>query len=1258
MSNLISIPVASVTALTAERAVEIMRALLRSECAYAKLSPSALTISSRLTTADGGIDAKIDASSESDVPSDCIFRPGLAGFQIKSGTAFKPWTKSSIRAELLNDRGDLCPEVERLVRRGGAYTLICTGHDLTPEQRNDSRDEIALVLMEMGFDKHGDLVDVIGASQLAEFAERYPGVASLLAIDPIQEAWVFEEWRHDAHMANAFEESPEQSRLIAQIRAGLMGETKHIRVLGDPGLGKTRIVLEAVKDENIAPYVLYIQNGALFGQTRLFRQLLRSGYDKPLVLVLDDLSESELSDIWRHLKPRCGSLKIVSLDHGRDETHDIDIERVHAPRLPDETIKKILESRVGESSELDRWVAICEGSPRVAQAVADNLYANPDDLLKPPATVPIWTRFLHGYSGRNDSSARQVNCVSQHLALFNRFGYEAPVGDEALYIFALVQKVDPTIGWARFQEIIQNLRARRVLQGSKTLFFVPKALHIYLWKKYWENYGRGFDFIQIFAAMPVSLHIWFMSMFKYAEGEATSHIIGDILKTDGVFSQRASLTSEKGARFLSILAEADPAAVLRLLESTVGKWTDQQLLEFKDNRQNIVWALEKIAVWSPLTVRAIHVLSRFAVNENADYSNNATGTLTGLFRIGPEEAATESTPDARLPAMLRLLRASGDAERLLGLKAMDAALDSRGMGFRIVGPEYQGLKQRAKLWIPTTYGEWWQAKHIYFQALVNETRNWPSSLCAEVCQALLEAVEQQIRTPHCTDLAFQVLNILVEDSAMSPERLNHFFWHWREYMDDGEHSEITRRLRSIEKRYTQRDLVSRFRRYVIDIDWMEWDDDFREQRDKPRNRSKNLVNALARRIARHPELFGQIQHLIFPEKNAPALWHFGQQLALNDPERAVLPALIRVALETKHQVCLHGYLSEVRIGDLLFYTATVSAFLSTERSSWLGVSITLRSDYDDELFVQCLDALDKRWVKPVQFQMLRFGKAINAVRLDRTSRLLDQLMGDDSQEARTLLIELLDLMPFDGSSPFNADFVFRAVSQSIPGEDHGDVMRGYHWKNVCQKLIKWNESQALPLLESLLDRMNKAYSLSYDSNVSPIANELVQTDPVGAWNIVKTHLEKALPKWRMDLLNWLKGGLSGFHDEQPKGSVVYFPLASVIEWIEEDPEPRSVLMAHAVPGTLDDEQGGRLTRELLSRYGLFKGVQNGISATFHSGGWSGPTSAYLKKKREKLRRWLAAGCGDLVARWIEQEIEDLDRRIVHEEIDEERSRFD
>ena len=1058
-------------------------------------------------------------------------------------------------------------------------------------------------------------------------------------------------------MTNALEVSVEQEQTIERIRVGLRGEVKHIRILGEPGLGKTRIVLEAVKDPDLAPYVLYMQHGSMFGQTKLFRQLLKNVWSKPLVLVLDELPESEMSDIWRHLKPRCSSLKIVSMDHGRDETHDEEIVRINAPRLSDETIKKILMNRIGESRELDRWVKICEGSPRVAQAVADNLYSNPGDLLRPPATVPIWARFLHGYGARDDNDARQLDCVTQHLALFSRFGYEDPVSHEARYIAELVQVVDPTIGWARFQEIVQSLRARRVLQGSRTLFFVPKALHIYLWKQFWERYGRGFDFVQTLNSMPESLHTWFLNMFRFAEGTATAHVVEDILKHDGIFSDPSMLTSAHGSQFVSTLAEANPSSVLRLLESTIGVWTEQELLDFDENRQNIVWALEKIAVWQPFTVRAMKMLIRLAIHENASFSNNSTGTLVGLFQIGQEAAVTEASPEARLPALLALLHASSDVERRLGLQAADAALKSHGLGFRVVGPEFQGLKERAKLWIPPTYGDWWQAYLLYFQTLLDETRDWPPSLRPEVCTTLLNAVEQQILTPPCTELAFQVLETLINDPAMSPSELNRFFWHWREYREKGD-QEVAARLRSIALRYTRRDLTSRVQRYVIDVDWMEWDEDFRERHEKPRNRAKRLVDALAKRVARTPEKFREIEHLLAPSGGTPSLWRFGEQLALNDRTRALLPSLVRITQMSRHEVCLHGYLSSVSKIDPTFYHSWLKGVLEDAENAWLGTTITLRSDYVDDLFVLCLEALEKRWVEPSMFTMLGYGKAIEAIPSERLRCLFQLLDQISTPESLHLIIGFIDSMNFDDAFPCGSEFVYGIVIRTIPEEGRHDQMRGYHWNKVCLKLVKWDPDRAMPLLDAVLTAMGENYRLSYDSDVVPLLNELVQIDRGAAWEVVRAQFEKSLPQWRSDLFSWLKGGLRSFDEDEKVGAIADLPMSEIIEWIEQDVDRRASLMAHAAPGTLDDVNGGELTRELLARYQNIEGVCSGISATFHSGGWSGLASVYLKRKREKMRHWLTVGYPHEVVQWIEAEVEYLDRRIEHEEIDEERSRFD
>jgi len=1258
MSQLISVPVSTVVSLTAERAVELMTGILKAEANYAKLNPAVVTISSRLTVADGGIDAEVDVPPDAQIPSDCFFAAGLTGVQLKSGTSFKPWTESSIRGELINSKGQLFPEVARLTERRGRYVVVCTGHDLTPQQRNDACERIASVLESAGVSDYRNLVDVLGASQLSNFAERYPGIAAHLTYDSIQEAWVLDEWDRDAHVANSFQPAPAQADLIDQVRAGIEGSAKHIRLLGEPGLGKTRLVLEALRVPHIAPSVLYLCHGSKFGQTALFRQLLRACWMKPLVLVLDDLSEPEMFDIWRHLKTRCGAMKLITLDHGHDESHDNEILRLKVPRLPDETIRSILAGQVGESQGLDRWVAICEGSPRVAHAVAENLHANPTDLLRPPATVPLWSRFLHGYGVQEDAASRQVDCVAHHLALFSRFGFEDPVSDEAAYIAQLIHKVDPTIGWARFQEIVQSLRARRVLQGSRTLFFVPKALHIFLWKQFWTRYGRGFDFVATFESMPPSLHAWFLNKFRFAGGKDTAFVVDEILKPDGVFSNRDMLTSSTGSRFLSTLAEANSAAVLRLLESTIGKWADGDLSEFKSDRQNIVWALEKIAVWPLLTVRALSLLARLAVNENANFSNNSTGTLVSLFRIGPEAAATEASPEQRLPALLALLRGSSDAERLLGLKALGSALDTRGMGFRTVGPEYQGLQERAKLWIPATYGDWWQAHLLYFQTLIDETANWPAALRPQACSALLEAVDHQIRIPPCTELAFQMLEKLASDSAMAPSQLNKFFWHWLEYREDAQPREVAVRIRRLARRYARRDLASRFQRYVLDVDWLEWEEEYRDRRDKPPSHAKVLVTALARRIAANPHRLSEISHLLAPKSHTPALWNFGEQLAASDKERALLPLLTGIARSSAHGTCLHGYLTGVKAQSMGQYELWVMDMLRSSDTASLGAEMTLRSAYTETAFNRCLEALEAKWIEPALFGALQFGRALDSVPTGQAELLFRLIRERETPEALELLIGLLDSISSDRPLPCGPDFAFAVALQAIPGSRHPRQSFGFNWKRVCSRLVKSNAELAAPLLDAILTAMGEDYSLSYDHDIEALSKELVGIDPEHAWQVIAKQFEATLPKWRSDVYDWLKGGIHSFSEGVQRGPVADLPVSSILSWIERDPFERAALIAHAALPTLDDESGGSLTRQLLALYGHIDGVRSGISASFHSGSWTGPTSQHLKRQRDILRRWLAAGFEFQVAQWVEHEIELIDRAIQREEISEERDQFE
>ncbi|MHB9118728.1 MAG: hypothetical protein ACYC2R_10700 [Burkholderiales bacterium] len=893
--------------LGAEAAITRFRELLLCEARYVGLRPDAVTISANLYVSDGGIDAQVESNLT--LPEDSFIRHGKTGFQLKTGTSFKPWQQSTLKSELLSHAGELTSEVRRTLEADGHYFLVCFGLDLTPEQRNDSREQIVTLFAGFGFLDTGARIEVLGQSQIAAYVERYPSLRLSIMGGSHEDFLSVSEWSKHAHMSNELVLSEDQEKLVEQIREKLRGDAKHLRVLGEPGIGKTRLVLEAVSAEDISPITLYVDHGERFARTQLFRELLRADSKFPLVLVLDELSEREMSEIWGHLKNRSGSLKFISIDHALDRSRDSEIERISAPRLPDQTVRAILARHVGERTKLDRWVSVCEGSPRVTQAVGENLAANPDDILRSPATVPIWERFLFGYAQHQSDEARQVARVMRHIALFSRFGFEDPVGSEARYIANLVAQADPAITWSRFQEIVQTLRDRRVLQGSRTLFIVPWALHIHLWREYWHWYGNGFDFVGTFEAMPESLHGWFMDMFRYAHDSDAARIVRNILRRDGVFSDRNFLCSAKGASFLSTLAEADSDATLDLIEHTIGSWSREELLTFNTNRQSIVWTLEKIAVWRPTVVRAIRILGKLALAENANFSNNSTGTLLGLFRIGPKAAATEASPEERLPALLEMLRSDDDDFKRMGLKVAKSALTTSGMGFRIVGAEYQGLKERADLWRPKTHDEWWAAYQRYWECLIGETRNCGDNLQGEANSAILAAAEEQLRIVPHRERVLSVIEQVAADPSTDRRRLNHFFIRLLRRNRIENDQFVCFRLRRLAGCLARQSLESRFQRYVLDTTWDEWEDYQLDAELRERTRPKKLLTALAERVTRSDEAFEYLlPRLMTRETETAALYVFGESMAAVDVNNQRLPSLLSFEGTSIKSQCLGGYI--------------------------------------------------------------------------------------------------------------------------------------------------------------------------------------------------------------------------------------------------------------------------------------------------------------------------------------------------------------
>jgi hypothetical protein len=180
-------------------------------------------------------------------------------------------------------------------------------------------------------------------------------------------------------------------------------------------------------------------------------------------------------------------IKLISLYHeyespSRDVIYNSgDVIYISVPSLDASQISSIIQGYGIPKDQADRWSEFCSGSPRVAHVIGQNLKNNRQDIFRSPDTVNIWDRYIVGSDDAASSQVQQRWLVLRHLALFKRFGYGRAVVTEAQAIAAKIRQADPQITWPRFQEIIQTLRARRILQGEHSLYVTPKLLQIKLW---------------------------------------------------------------------------------------------------------------------------------------------------------------------------------------------------------------------------------------------------------------------------------------------------------------------------------------------------------------------------------------------------------------------------------------------------------------------------------------------------------------------------------------------------------------------------------------------------------------------------------------------------------------------------------------------------------------------------------------------------------------------------------------------------------
>ena len=1236
----------------------LLLSMLRCEAIANGLSPKDVVLSLNLNINDGGIDAKVEQSPK----TTGLICKGNTRYQIKTGSGFKPWQPSSLRETLFGkskrvpSKQFLGEEIQRCLDLNGTYVLVTFGHDLTPSQHTKATMHLFELLSACGYSD--PKIAVYGQGQLVGELDKYPSISlELKGLDgdgflPI------EGWKASAQMHDELELGDEQNQLIKNIQESLEGSTiQHVRIIGEPGIGKTRLVLKAVSIDNIAPSVLYVSTGVDFQKSKLFNELLKPEMPRSVTLVVDDCDDIDRSSIWAALKGRDG-IKLITIDHGPEETHDSAMEIYHCPILPDEQIKKILSNYIHQRSDLSNWAEWCSGSPRVAHSVGENLRSNPEDILKSPADVPIWDRFIVGHKVMDSRDAEQHRIVLCHIALFQRFGFEYPVNEEARFIFNEVNRADPTISWARFQTIVRHYRKKRILQGRHTLFIVPKALHIYLWIEFWDRYGFGFEFHAFLERLPVSMKKWFLSLFIYAHSSVPARgVVKNVLSKGGPFDDHDFLVSEIGLRFIRYLSEADPRAALKLLERTIMTWSHEDLLAWRTGRQDIVWALEIISVWKYLFTRAVNVLIPMALAENAQNSNNSKGLLCSLFTIGLGWAPTEAPPSFRYPILKELVISNDARMRELGLELCKQWLETRGRS-RIIGAEYQGLKPAVEFWRPKTYGEMYDEWRRVLRLLCEEIKGFHVSDRNKIVELLAHAAADLIEYEALADEVLDILFELAEDKEINHRPLTQFVILQLNQLRDDLDKKIVKRLGKLDKKLTGTSIWGRTKRYVLDTNWDE-DYSFRGDDYQESSLPTKRVQKLAREYIQDLSIFYEYVPKLLKE-NGHRLHEFGLECGKLTELR--LDDFVMDNVQSGHSEVngkfLGGYLAGIRTQDEGRWETLLRILLNDNLTRDIGAHCVWSSGFTEELIINMISLFKEKKLSASAFQPIAYRREENTISDGLFQQVINTLLERSDDTSINITTQMVQVFYFDKDKKSNLshrkfprELVFEVLTSNTTNNNH-DQRYGFYWNIIARKYLNKYPNQKIDLFRNIMSTKGRISRHGPTKYIANVADEIVKEYPKETWEIV-SEIMLSEAKSRFDLIIWLCDKF-GFHDKTERGAINKMPARDIINWIKEDVENRCWLIQEVLPKTLDEDNGGTLTRLFIEEFCDDDRTANSLSVHFHTGGWSGDESIYLSKKRDAARLWLSDIQSLKIHVWLGKYIDYLSNRIEQCQAQEER----
>ena len=1244
-------------------AVRLFADLLWADAGARGISAS-IDVPSSIYARDGGIDATVRAPD--DVPGRGVIGPGVTRYRIKSGKGLDPAARDARRRLLLGPGGGgLYPRIKECLDKGEALVVVLFGAG-APDAERDSEDLVRDELAGIDPSYGNAQVEVWRQNRLLGHIARHPSLQRRLKGAPDAPFLAHSQWASTSEdMTRRFVPGPPQRILIEKARRALRGGGAGrggVRITGRPGSGKTRIAHEITRPDDLASRTLYFENPARVQHDNFLNRLLEDG-DAGAILVVDECDTEGWRYLWDRTAKTGGRVSLVTIYDRKDSRDCYELEDLGLAE-----IRAIIEGYGARASGeiVDGLASACMPSPRYAHWFAEIMASDPGGFLgRPLAGGEIHERYIGAGLGPHDAErARKRRSVLLQFGIFARVEYGQPHSDE--YEFLREGRLQGDgMPPNEFDEIVDELRGLKILQGHKALYVAPHMLHRWLWDEWWRLHGRGTAPGMLVSpsggggggggGMPDGLKRAFREMAAADSGFGAAAAKA-MLGRGGPFDDGGggALEDPGGAETFGALASADPSSALRLLERTVCRWDDRRLAGFVEGRRSVVGAVERMAAGSGGVLEAaVRALLPLAANENeGGIANNATGVLCRLFVMAPGMlAGTPAGMGDRLAILGGMLGRGDGRRRALALAACDSALESvhaSRLGYERVPASWDPEK-----WIPT--GDEADAYRRVLSMLRGALGGADRGEARAAADIILKRATELSRFEAVSGAAVDALRAVLEAGAADRRevaRAAEIALRTDEGRMDRGAAAACRRLAA---ELAGGDYRSRMRRYVgADIP-------LGAARLPDRSgaaRTESAIRGLAAESLRdRGALLGQSDWLFGPGVGNARL--FGRELAAQDDGHSLLPDLLGAMSRpgaALSEPLISGYMGEVSLRDPALWESAMDGMERSARLAPLVPAVAWWSRITDGSWARLVRMHGRGEATTDDLAMFAYGGRACALSDGAFGEAVGAMLSEPPSAggARAALAFLAGrcecagperAIPAEAACGVVLDDVF--LAGPLSGSRAG--IECHHWSSVVRRLARDDPGRIPSMARAAFRAMGSDGGVLSGPFREPFGalGAMADAMPERVWECAAEHMTAPPDKKTRRILEWAGGriprpapGPGG--TPPPPGGAFLDRVAPerVWAWVDRDRVARARCIAEFAPRSITDR--GSIARRLLERYGAHKEVRDELHRNFMGASWTGSGADHFAGEKRECERVAAAEPDPRVGLWLAERIAILD----------------